>query len=106
MLTQHEAQLYLAEKLPERIEYVPFAMEGDIEHEPYFAWKEGSLDPILETEWQQISLWVEEKIPYSKWMTYVDKLEELIIDQSPTKDYRVISANYITRATAMKETGS
>jgi len=101
MLTQHEAQLYFAEQLPDKIVYVPFNMEGDIEQEPYFYWKDNTLqNEILETEWQQIALWIEEKMTDEQFDSYYRKLAGYF-----GVVRLIILAPYITRATAMKESG-
>ena len=99
MMTLHEAQLYLAVKLPERIELL-YGI-------PY--WKHPCPQPphILETEWQQIALWVEEKMTDEQYYRYVSAchIAASLHEDNYQKARNYLSANYITRATAMKESG-
>ena len=91
MLTPHEAKLYLAEQLPEKI------VIGSTRE--YFYWRDKDTPLsglILETEWQQIALWVEEKMTDEQWHYYQDKLQD---------DRFMFTAPYTTRATTMKEAG-
>lgn len=99
MLTPHEAKRYLTEQLPERIGYIkedawPFR----------YIKREGKTtiycNPILETEWQQIALWVEEKMTDEQFDNYYRKLAGYF---GVVK--LIILATYTTRANAMKDSG-
>jgi hypothetical protein len=100
MMTNHEAKLYLAEKLPEMI--------GNIND--CYVWMESFSNGtklygkvILETEWEQIRLWVEEKMNTAEYFTYIQKLAGDCDWKELTR--KIVSATYATRATAMKESG-
>jgi hypothetical protein len=107
MLTPHEAKLYLAEQLLERIEV--------FENKKFFYWKGSTtfgMFPvvILETEWQQIALWIEEKMTDEQHHKYRVKLWHSVSHhEDDFKGYlqarAYLSANYTLRATAMKESG-
>ena len=109
MLTNQEAKIYLAEQLPVKITLTHTMLWcKDIPENPY-----PTCRPVLETEWQQIALWVEEKILAHQWNIYLVKLWRLTCDkegQQPSCAYgsppcmlALVRANYTTRATAMKE---
>ena len=94
MLTQHEAQLYLAEQLPD---VVMGGLEIHNSLGSYFYWRhKGHHQLIPEESWQQIALWVEEKIPNNRKGEYMSEISE-------DRDWETCHANYIIRASAMKE---
>ncbi len=120
MLTELEARIYLAEKLPERIitEHLTRPAQTNLDgtkHEAYSEYKFRWLDKgnwperpeILETEWQQIALWVEENMAYEQWDCFDFNLTMLApANLSGIQIARwKTQSNYITRATAMKEAG-
>lgn len=107
MLTNNEAKLYLAEQLPEKI-----IIHATGDH----LWREPFARAIRETEWQQIAIWVEEKIvPVDKVLERRKYVFELMkqIGISPdmggkwsfVQDFALLHTSYTTRATAMKESG-
>ena len=108
MLTQLEARIYLAEQLPERI----LVSAKTSYHREGIFWI-GKYDEnnlyryVRETEWQQIALWVEEKMTDEQFINYRNQLIMMIPESNAeTEQGRfVLSANYTTRATAMKESG-
>ena len=103
MLTPHEAKLYLAEQLPEKI------VIGSTRE--YFYWRDKDTPLsglILETEWQQIALWVEEKMFKLQGCTrYYETLDEMCEVKRLEGDFWIDGrhCDYTTRATAMKEAG-
>ena len=100
MLTQLEARIYLAEQLPERI----LVSAKTSYHREGIFWI-GKYDEnnhylyVRETEWQQIALWVIQKLPLQKKTILAKKLIELF------GDYGAIFREYHEIATAMKESG-
>lgn len=108
MLTPHEAKLYFSEKLPERI-FVAHRTAT----EPAFYWIKGSIpcEEILETEWEQIRLWVEEKVPKYFELLYLNECLKLCYKPekeswlSGTHILKLLKQDYTTRSTAMKESG-
>ncbi len=104
MLTQHKAQLYLAEQLPERIAKDRY---GDLCWIIQIELVKVPHDRILETEWQQIALWVEEKMTDEQWFEYRNTMKKLwsAAESYMTFERWLSQATYITRATAMKEAG-
>jgi hypothetical protein len=106
MMTNHEAKLYLAEKLPERIS---MTMSGNFQLEV-----DGKWHHIIETEWQQIALWFEEKMTFEEKQLYAMRLFLLCkhnygvgktLPSDLTLQFEFTHADYTTRATAMKESG-
>ena len=111
MMTQHEALLYLAAQLPEivamRDSYLNHAgTRITTPNKDTACWKDSGL-PILSTEWQQIALWVEEKMTRPQRLVYSDRLDSICDNNNKTDWYpfEAIHATYITRAAAMKESG-
>ena len=119
-MTPLEAQSYLAEKLPERIvtEHLTRPAQTNLDgtkHESYSEYKFRWLDKgnwpvrpeIPEESWQQIALWVEEKMTRPQRLVYSDRLDSICDNNNKTDWYpfEAIHATYITRATAMKESG-
>ena len=97
-MTNHEAKLYLAEKLPKRIKTVK---HNGIDDEDYYMLINGKPTgiPILETEWQQIALWVLQK------QSMEDK-EKVCKISGLKHDYCAwIDLTIEELATAMKESG-
>jgi hypothetical protein len=103
MLTSHEAKLYLAEKLPERIQ-----KHQKYADEIYIWWKDGEhpddMDEVRETEWQQIALWVEEKMTYEQRCSMAGWYKKNS-QSSLGAILDAMKADYTTRVTAMKEAG-
>ena len=115
MMTQHEALLYLAAQLPEivamRDSYLNHAgTRITTPNKDTACWKDSGL-PILSTEWQQIAIWVEEKMTDEQWREYIIQLHYFLLGtvwamSDIQMDLRkTVSATYTTRATAMKEAG-
>lgn len=103
MLTNQEAKIYLAEQLPEKITLTHTMLWcKDIPENPY-----PTCRPVLETEWQQIALWVEEKMTDEQSDKYRPKLFDLTLSNKYPYGWArgYLSASYATRATAMKESG-
>ena len=117
-MTNHEAKIYLAEQLPERIakystgivccevDDVEITRLGMVYGDWLFGWKETKRE-VLETEWQQIALWVEEKMTDEQSDKYRPKLFDLTLSNKYPYGWArgYLSASYTTRATAMKESG-
>jgi hypothetical protein len=101
MLTTHEAKLYLAEQLPERI--ITCSCNT---HAGHFYYKTLNVDnigqEILETEWQQIALWVEEKMTYEQRCSMAGWYKKNS-QSSLGAILDAMKADYTTRVTAMKE---
>jgi len=101
MLTPHEAKLYLAGLLPERIKY------GVTSEQFFWLHRHGLVkSQVLETEWQQIALWVEEKMTDEQWERFDFELNKLW-QNAPVGHWsrHRSQATYTTRANAMKESG-
>ena len=112
----------LAKMLPETVYFVEHGHHGPEDVESNWVYRDryywtATDAHVLETEWQQIALWVEEKMTDEQFEKYQTQIREGTEDTQyessegdlmswTITDWRkIISAPYTTRATAMKEAG-
>ena len=87
----------IAKMLPERI-YCYYKSDHDNYTKPiwHIEWKEDDehddYTPVLDSEWLYICQLIERKMTANQFGKYEKMLDELVIEDSPTKDYRLTSA--------------